>query len=111
MVETGPSCPKCGSHDVEKLVLLSRKIHWGPFIRNEGRCPFREECVNTGSGRCNLCHREYFVVRHFFSGAEKKICVESSRGESFCQFKDKRYYCKTEPFIEVHWLFEEYEGE
>lgn len=105
MVETRSLCPKCGSHNIEKLVLLSRKIYWGCFIKDQENCPVREDCINFGSGRCNLCHREFFVVRHFFSRAEKKIYVESSRGENFCQFKDKEYYRKTEPFIEVKWLF------
>lgn len=105
MAKTKPPCPQCGSHNIQKLVLLSRKIYWGHFIRDQEICPFRENCVNAGSGRCNLCHREYSVVRYFLDKASKEIFSETSRSEQYCQFKDREYYRKTEPFIEVHWLF------
>jgi hypothetical protein len=50
-------------------------------------CPWRDHCANAGSWRCRFCHRDYGNV------------------ESWHQFKDKEYYRKTLPFIEVQWLF------
>jgi len=98
-------CPSCGSSRLEKLVLLSRRISWGAFIRDQENCPVREDCINANSARCNLCHREYVVVRHFLSRASNQLFSNVSKAENWCQFKDKEYYRKIVPFIEVKWLF------
>jgi len=105
-----PICPNCGSYRIEKLVLISKKTFWGYFIRDQDICSMREDCMNAGSGRCNICHREYAIKLHYLSRVRTTIITATEEGEMWCQFKDKEYYRETLPFIEVKWLFEKLEG-
>lgn len=56
-------------------------------------CPFGESCANFDSWKCQFCR----------SNLPHQIV-------NYRCFKDRDYYRKTVPFIEVHWLFEMHEG-
>jgi hypothetical protein len=55
---------------------------------SDGACPWELCCANANSWKCRL--------RQKLQGAES---------EHYPCFKDKEYYRKTLPFIEVKWLF------
>jgi len=96
-------CPECGSHHLRKLRVLNSKVEWGPF-QTPVNCPFRECCVNADSWRCQFCYRKGTHITHTDAG------TFTNPFENYCQFKDKEYYRKTVPFIEIKRVFENKKG-
>ena len=61
----------------------------------DDKCPFTEDCANASTWRCKLC---------------RQIASLTPDLKHYPAFKDKEYYRKTLPFIEVKWLFEKLQG-
>jgi hypothetical protein len=83
------ACPVCSSQQLEKLVLIFRKIKYGPFLQDHGSCPWRSECLNAGSQRCRICHRKVVVLRHMLSKASEEILRFTDSSDNWRHFRTK----------------------
>jgi hypothetical protein len=89
MSESKPHCPGCGSQQLEKLVLVLRKVKYGPFLKDQVSCPWREDCLNVVSQRCRFCHRKVIVTRHMLSEISREILRFTDSSDNWRHFKAK----------------------